>query len=93
MNELPRIPYGMAKRIVLTMAIGDACWVRPQWVVPFHNAARRLGMRLASVSATHHGIPMVRVIRVDEGWAATGHLFSRQPRREQFSGRWRRDAA
>lgn len=89
----PRIPYGMAKRIVATMAIGDACVIRPQWVVSFHNAARRMGARLATVSFRRDGQLRFRMVRIAGDWKQTGHAVARMPRREQLSGRWRKDAA
>lgn len=92
LNPIPRMPYGMAKRIVAAMQIGDACTVRPEWVVSLHNAARRMGLRLASVTVNRRGVRLVRMIRIMEGWP-TGHAVARIPRRERISGRWRKDAA
>lgn len=43
----PRMPYGLAKAIVATLRVGDTCVIRPQYVVAFHNAARRLGLRVS----------------------------------------------
>lgn len=88
-----RIPYGMAKRIVATMRLGDACVVRPEWVVSFHNAARRLGVRVAAVSfTTPKGEARYRILRIAGDWP-TGHRMCRVPRRDQISGRWLRDRA
>lgn len=91
-EQLPRMPYGMAKQIVATMRIGDAYFVRPEWLVSMHNAARRMGMRLASVSVRRVGQPMFRIIRVGE-FHLTGHMAQRLPRRDQLSGQWLRKAA
>jgi hypothetical protein len=88
-----RMPYGMAKRIVATMAVGDTIVVRPQWVVPFHNAARRMGARLAAVSFRRDGMTLFRMLRIEGNWQS-GHIMARLPRREQVTGRWlRKDAA
>lgn len=87
-----KIPYGMAKRIVATLAIGETCVVRPQWVVTFHNAARRMGARLATVSFTRDGVLLFRVLRIAGDWPS-GHRVCRLPRRDQITGHWRRDAA
>lgn len=92
MNQAPRIPYGMAKKIVATMNVLDHCIVRPEWVVAFHNAARRLGLRLAAVSFHRKGKLLFRMLRVEGNWP-TGHLVQRQPRREQVSGRFRKREA
>lgn len=83
-----RLPYGQAKRIVASMAMGDGITVRPHHMVSFHNAARRLGMRLAAVSTTTKDGPMFHMVRVAEG--ITAHRICRLPRRDQISGRWLR---
>lgn len=92
MTASARMPYGMAKRIVFSMQLGDTCVVRPQWVVPMHNAARRMGARLAAVSFTRDGEVLYRMRRVAGDWPS-GHMVCRLPRREQLNGRWKRRAA
>lgn len=87
-----RMPYGMAKRIVATLQLGDTCVVRPQFVVAMHNAARRMGARLAAVSFTRDGELLFRIMRISGDWPS-GHMVCRLPRREQLSGRWKRRAA
>lgn len=87
-----RMPYGMAKQIVGTLRVGDACMVRPCWMISFHNAARALGMRLASVGVTVKGEKMFRMVRVD-GMALTGQQARKLPRRDRVSGRWWRKVA
>lgn len=84
---VPRMPYGMAKRIVGMMRVGDVVNVRPPWVGPMHNAARRMGVRLASVSTRRDGALMFRMVRIEAGWRS-GHLFARLPRRNPTTGHW-----
>lgn len=92
-DEGVEIPYGMAKRIVATLRVGDTCVVRPQWVVPFHNAARRMGWRLATVSFERDGRLLCRVLRLAVEWRNDGRAVMRRPRREQVTGRWLRKEA
>ena len=82
----------MAKWIIARMEIGESCVLRPEWVVTFHNAARRLGLRIATVSFRRDGAILFRALRIAGDWP-TGHRVARTPRREQVSGRWRKDAA
>jgi len=86
------MPYGHAKQIVAGMQIGEARTVRPQWVVSLHNAARRLGLRIISTAFHENGERLYRIIRVPEGLSFTGHLTARRPRRDELTGRWRKDA-
>jgi hypothetical protein len=89
-THVPRMPYGMAKRIVAAMEIGDVCVVRPAWVVSMHNAARRLGVKLAAVSFERDGVPMFRMLRIGQGWRS-GHAVARRPK-HAANGRWERAA-
>jgi hypothetical protein len=87
----PRMPYGYAKRIVAALRVGDVVTVRPAYLVPLHNAARRLGVRLTSLAAAIDGQPCFRVMLRAEGWT-TGHQVH-GPRRDEASGRWLRGRA
>lgn len=73
-NASPRIPYGTAKAIVGTLRVGDTCVVRPQYSVAFHNAARRMGMRVSLKPFRRDGRLLFQLKRVSLE-APTAHRF------------------
>lgn len=89
-----RMAYGSAKAIVAAMEIGgEAVIVRPEQVVALHNAARRMGRRLASTTIwTGEGRKHRIVCVPDEPGALTGHKVQRLPKRNRRSGQFRKDA-
>ncbi len=74
------------------MKVGEVVTARPGFVVPLHNAARRLGVRIATSSFRQDGALLFRVLRIDDGWES-GHVVARIPARDNGSGRWVRDDA
>jgi hypothetical protein len=92
MTAGPRIPYGLAKRIVKAMRRGDTVMVRPQYVVTLHNAARRLGLRLRAVAFRRDGRAMYRMTRISLR-GESGRRLCRRPARDNTTGRWIKDSA
>ncbi|PAW75150.1 MAG: hypothetical protein B9S38_02370 [Verrucomicrobiia bacterium Tous-C4TDCM] len=78
----------MAKAIVGRMAIGETHVVRPEHLVAFHNAARRLGLRLATTSFRREGAMRHRIVRVALEWRQDGRAMMRLPRRHRTAGRF-----
>ena len=83
-----RIPYGMAKAIVGRMEIGDRHVVRPEHLIAFHNAARRLGLRLATTSFRRDGHLRHWIVRIALEWRQDGRAMMRLPRRHRTAGRF-----
>lgn len=85
-----RAPYGSIKQIVAAMKLGESKTVLPQHVVSFHNAARRLGLRIATAGSRETGVLRYTVVGIADDWPS-GHVVCRLARRDRRTGRWLRD--
>ena len=90
MTSSPRIPYGLARKIVSMMQPGQTLYVRPQYVVQFHNAARRLGVKLRAVAFRRDGRAMFKMKLRQQG-EPSGHKFCRLAKVDSKTGRWVKD--
>lgn len=81
--SMPRVPYGLAKSIVRSMRVGDACVIRPQYGVTFHNAARREGVRVVLHAFRRGGRLMFQMKRVGLN-APTAHALRFHNERGHF---------
>lgn len=83
---MSRAPYGSLKATIAALRPAQVLYVRPSQMVSAHNAARRLGLRLASVAhQTAEGLMYRMVLAPD---SLTGHALCRLPHRHPLTGRW-----
>lgn len=86
MSTAPRMPYGVARRVVAGLRPGEEIYVRPQYVVQFHNAARRLELTLRAWLVRRKGRKIYCMSLRTEG-QTSGHAKN-FPRRNRRTGRW-----
>lgn len=87
---MSRATYGSLKATIAALQPDQVLHVRPAQMVSAHNAARRLGLRLAAVAhQTAEGL-MYRMVLAPAN--LTGHAVCRLPHRHPITGRWVRSA-
>ncbi len=93
-GQLPRIPYGLARRIVLALRLGDQAIVRPEYIISFRKAAREAGRRvITNAFWTATGEKRIRMMAVRRSDWITGHIYQRLPARDADTGHFLKDNA
>lgn len=65
---LPRPPHGLPRAIIRSLAPGQTCLVRPEWIAAFFAAARRSRRPIVAVKRGRGRGTMYLVARMAEDW-------------------------